>query len=157
MLQLRRYQPQDNITVKALHHTGLKQFGADADPFYDSDLDDIEDTYINNRGDFLVGLCNNEIVGIGAIRKLSETCGEIKRIRVRLDCQRKGFAQTILINLIDIAIKSGYTELRLDTTDDNIPARRLFEKFGFQENERRKVGTYNIVFYGKSLASTDNE
>ena len=78
MLQLRRYQPEDNEIIKALHYAGLKQFGADADPFYDSDLNEIEHVNINNNGDFLVGLYENEIVAMGAIRKFSEICGEIK-------------------------------------------------------------------------------
>ena len=156
MLQIRRYQAQDNAVVKKLHYAGLKQFGAgEHDPYWDGDLDDIENVYIKNRGDFLVGLRGNEIIAMGAIRKFSETCGEIKRIRIRRDCQRQGHGQTILLKLMDIAAEMGYTELCLDTLAGNLPAQRLFEKFGFKETQRRKVGTYDIVFYGKSLGRNE--
>lgn len=150
-MQIRRYRTEDNEAVKTLHYAGLSQFGASEDPYHDSDLDDIEGVYINNNGDFLVGTENGEIVAMGAIKKRSATCGEIKRIRVHRDCQRRGYAQTILRKLIELAGELGYTELCLDATIDNTPARRLFEKCGFIETHRGKVGGYELVFYGKKL------
>ncbi len=151
MLKIRRYQPKDNEIVKELHYAGLAQFGAAADPYHDNDLDDIEGVYINNRGDFLVGIHEDEIVAMGAIKQASGTCGEIKRIRVRRDCQRQGYGQTILLKLIDLGRELGYTELCLDSTVNNTPAQRLFEKCGFAEKRRGKVGIYDLVFYEKKL------
>jgi hypothetical protein len=97
MLKIRRYQAEDNKTVKELHYAGISQMvelippeerlmpPPDDEHFIDSDLDDIEGAYINNRGDFLVGLEDSEIMAIGAIRKATETSGELKRLRVRQD------------------------------------------------------------------------
>jgi ribosomal protein S18 acetylase RimI-like enzyme len=155
MLLIRRYQAQDNKVVKELHYAGLEQFGATADPYYDGDLDDIENVYINNHGDFLVGLQGDEIVAIGAIRKFSATCGEIKRIRVRRDCQRQGYGQTILLKLIDLAMQLGYQELSLDTLANNIPAQSLFEKFGFVETHCGKLGRFDLLFYSKKLSKDE--
>jgi len=152
MLLIRRYQAQDNRVVKELHYAGLAQFGATADPYYDTDLDNIEDIYINNNGDFLVGIQGNEIVAIGAIRKVTDKRGEIKRIRVRQNCQRQGYGQTILLKLMELAAETGYTELCLDTLANNTTARRLFEKFGFKETHHGKVGTYDLIFYKKKLS-----
>ena len=155
-MQLRRYQPQDNTAVKELHFAGLKQIGTGAnDPYHDGDLDDIENVYINNRGEFLVGLQGNEIVAMGAVRRFSETCAEIKRIRVRRDCQRQGYGQTILLNLMELAAALGYTELCLDTLATNLPAQQLFRKFGFSETRRRPLGAHELVFYQKSLARNE--
>jgi len=151
LISIRRYQAQDNEAVKALHYAGLAQFGAKEDPYYDSDLDDIEGIYINNNGDFLVGTDGDEIVAMGALKKISATRGEIKRIRVHRNCQRCGYARTFLLRLIELAGELGYTELCLDATTDNTPARRLFEKCGFVETHRGKVGIYDLVFYGKKL------
>jgi ribosomal protein S18 acetylase RimI-like enzyme len=152
MLFIRRYQAQDNEAVKELHYAGLAQFGATADPYYDSDLDNIEDIYINNNGDFLIGIQGNEIVAIGAIRKVSAKRGEIKRIRVWQNCQRQGHGQTILLKLMELAAEMGYTELCLDTLANNTPARCLFEKFGFTETHHGKIGPYDLIFYGKKLS-----
>jgi len=52
---------------------------------------------------------------------------------------------------MEIARELGYTELCLDATVDNAPARRLFEKCGFTETHRGKVGAYDLIFYGKKL------
>ena len=150
-MQIRRYRTEDNGAVKALHYAGLAQMGGIKDPYHDSDLDDIEGVYINTYGAFLVGTEDSEIVAMGAIRQKSATCGEIKRIRVRRDCQRRGYAQTILQKLIELAAEIGYTELCLDATVDNIPAQRLFEKCGFTKTHEGKVGIYDLVFYGKKL------
>lgn len=74
-LSIRRYRPEDNRAVTALHLAGLSQFGAVFDPYYDSDLDDIEGVYLNNHGEFLVGVCNEEVLAMGAIRRLSDNQG----------------------------------------------------------------------------------
>ena len=148
---IRRYKSKDNQAVKALHYAGLAQFGATEDPYHDNDLDDIEGVYINNAGEFLVGLLDEKLAVMGAIKRVSATCAEIKRIRVSRDCQQRGYGQAILAKLIELAEGLGYTELRLDTVTGNTPAQRLFEKFGFKETHRGKVGTYDLVFYGKKL------
>jgi ribosomal protein S18 acetylase RimI-like enzyme len=155
MLLIRRYQAPDNKAVKELHYAGVVQMDPDAsrqdNPFIDSDLDDIEGIYLNNHGDFIVGTEGQEIVAMGAIRKVSAKCGEIKRIRVRQNCQRQGYGRTILLKLMELASEIGYTELCLDTLASNIPAQRLFEKCGFAENHRGKIGPYDLIYYGKKL------
>lgn len=148
---IRRYQAQDNEEIKALHFAGLAQSGGSPDPYYDNDLDNIEAIYINNSGDFLVGTEGDEIVAMGALKKKTATCGEIKRIRVNRYHQRRGYARTILLKLADIAKTLGYKELCLDTTVDNNAARQFFEKCGFVETHRGKVGIYDMVFYEKKL------
>ena len=148
---IRRYQAQDNEAIKALHYAGLAQFGATEDPYLDSDLDDIEGVYINNNGEFLVGIHEDELIAMGALRKVSATRGEIRRLRVRTDYQRQGYGQSILLKLLDVAAELGYTELILDTVANNTLAQQLFKKFSFVETHRGKVGIYDLVFYGKKL------
>jgi ribosomal protein S18 acetylase RimI-like enzyme len=151
MLLIRQYQRKDNATVKALHFAGLEQFGGKPDNQYDKDLDHIEEIYLDNNGDFIVGLIGNEIVAIGGLKKISPSKGELKRIRVRKDIQRKGYGETILSRLIERSLELGYSELCLDTLAQNIPAQKLFEKHGFIERHRGKIGLYDMVFYEKSL------
>jgi ribosomal protein S18 acetylase RimI-like enzyme len=157
-LTIRCYRPTDNEIVKELHYAGIAQMvemDIDVDPpgnpFTDSDLDDIEGAYINNRGDFLIGTQDGEIVAIGAIRRYSGDCGEIKRIRVSRDCQRRGYGQTILLQLLERAVELGYREVCLDTLTGNLPAQRLFKKCGFLEKTREKMGPFDLIIYGRSL------
>jgi ribosomal protein S18 acetylase RimI-like enzyme len=163
MLKIRRYQPKDNKKVKELHYAGIAQMVKlipenervipphRNEHFIDSDLDDIEGAYINNGGDFLVGLEGREIVVIGAIRKYTETCGELKRLRVRRDRQQQGYGEAMFLRLIERGRELGYKELILDTLVSNTPARRLFEKLGFTELRRERKGPANLIIYGKKL------
>jgi ribosomal protein S18 acetylase RimI-like enzyme len=163
MIEIRRYQPDDNHIVKELHYAGIAQMvelipeeerlvpPPEDEHFIDSDLDDIEGAYINNRGDFLVGLEAEEMVVIGAIRKATETCGELKRLRVRRDRQRRGYGEAMILRLIDRGRELGYRELILDTLESNLPAQRLFEGLGFIELRRESLGPFKLVIYGKKL------
>jgi ribosomal protein S18 acetylase RimI-like enzyme len=152
---IRRYQASDNKEVKELHYAGVAQIDPDPhrpdNPFVDNDLDDIEGIYLNDRGDFIMGTIENEIVAMGALQKVSADLGEIKRIRVRRDYQKQGYGGKILAKLISRARELGYTELCLDTLADNTPARRLFEKGGFIKKNHGKIGSYDLIFYRKKL------
>ena len=155
MLLIRQYQAKDNESVKTLYYAGLNQFDADARTeaylSLDADLDDIENVYIGDKGAFLVGIYEGKLVAMGALRKLSATRGEIKRMGVHPDYQRYGFGQVILQKLLEVAAQLGYTELCLDTTAQNTPAQKLYEKFGFLEVCRKKLGRLDVIFYEKQL------
>jgi ribosomal protein S18 acetylase RimI-like enzyme len=163
MLKIRRYQPDDNQTVKELHYAGITQMvelipeeerlipPPNDEHFIDSDLDDIEGAYINSRGDFLVGLEDGEMVVIGAIRQATDTCGELKRLRVRRDRQRHGYGEAMMLRLIERAKELGYQELFLDTLESNLPAQRLFEELGFNELRRERKGPAKLIIYRKKL------
>jgi ribosomal protein S18 acetylase RimI-like enzyme len=153
-LLIRRYQPQDNKVVKELNYAGLKQMSPERNfqsiPFLDSDLDDIEGIYLNH-GDFIVGLQDGEIVAMGAFKKVSSECAEIKRIRIRPDCQRKGYGETIMLKLMELAMEKGYLEVCLDTLTNNIRAQRLFEKCGFVKSGGGKRGPFDLLYYSRKL------
>jgi ribosomal protein S18 acetylase RimI-like enzyme len=159
MLKIRRYQPEDSETVKELHYTGIAQMREPTPEvlrnedryFIDSDFDDIEGAYINKRGDFLVGIQDGEIVVTGAIRKHTETCGELKRLRVRRDYQRQGYGETMMRKLIERGRELGYRELILDTLASNTASQRLFEKCGFSELRRESLGPFKLIIYGMEL------
>ena len=159
-LLIRRYQAEDNGAVKALHYAGIKQFDADArtdaglfgvESSIDADLDDIENVYIRNSGEFLVGIYEEKLVAMGALKKLSTTRAEIKRMRVYPDYQRHGFGQIILQRLMETASQLGYTELCLDTLLQNTPAQKLYEKHGFVRTGQKKIGRFDVVLYEKRL------
>jgi ribosomal protein S18 acetylase RimI-like enzyme len=155
MLKIRRYKPEDNKAAKELNYAGLKQMMPDINwegiEVADGDYDDIENIYINNKGDFLTGTVNEEVVVTGAVKRLTGSCAEIKRIRVRPDCQRKGYGEAMLKRLIEIARELGYTTLRIDTMTTNTRAQQLFKKSGFRESHQGKIGDYPVKFYYMDL------
>ena len=153
MLEIRRYQDADNPAVWELHHRALEATGAYFPGKWNDDIDDIQNHYLNNGGEFLVGILDGKIVCMGAFRKKSDTLAEIKRMRVLPEYQRRGLGQAILNQLEAKAILLGYRELCLDTTTLQIAAQKMYEKNGFTEVRRGLMPPFEVIYYHKSLIS----
>ncbi|MEK3823609.1 GNAT family N-acetyltransferase [Paenibacillus sp. FSL K6-1558] len=76
---------------------------------------------------------NEELLGCGAIKELDKEHAELKSMRTAKDHKRKGVTRHILAHIIEEAINRGYKRISLETgsTDSFIPARKLYENFGF--------------------------
>lgn len=90
---------------------------------WDDDLQHIDEVYLSD-GDFLVGEADGGIVAMGAIRKKTDDCAELKRMRVHPEHQRLGYGQQMLDALEQRARTFGYRRLCLDTTVQQVAARR---------------------------------
>jgi len=75
----------------------------------------------------------NEIAGCGALKQLDPKRGEIKSMRVADAFLGRGFGRAILDHLMAQARARGMESLWLETgsTDDFLPALRLYESAGF--------------------------
>ncbi len=96
-------------------------------------------------------LAGGEIVAMGAFKRRSATCAELKRLRIRPDRQRRGYGETITLKLMELAVQRGYTEAFLDTLPSNHRSRALAEKLGFVNSGEGKRGPYDLVYYTKKL------
>lgn len=79
----------------------------------------------------------SSLVGCGAIKRLDAGHAELKSMRTRPTQQRSGIASQLLEHIIAEAKRMGFTRLSLETgaAEFFLPARRLYEKFGFQHCE----------------------
>ena len=79
----------------------------------------------------------NQLIGCGALKFLDETHGEFKSIRVADKFRGKGAGEKIISHLIDEAKKIGIKKLSVETGTGEffLPARKLFQKFGFKKCE----------------------
>jgi ribosomal protein S18 acetylase RimI-like enzyme len=137
-MKIRTFQPEDLEEVQKLHFLGLQQTGSDLGPGpWDDDLKNIKGVYLKNGGEFIVGLENEVIVAMGALRKLSDEAAEIKRMRVHPDFQRNGFGQIMYDHLEKFAMQLYYKKLVLDTPIKQVPAQNFYEKNGFREVSRK--------------------
>jgi putative acetyltransferase len=73
------------------------------------------------------------LLGCGALKELDATHGEVKSMRTRANLRRRGAGRAVLERIIAVARERGYTRLSLETgsLDAFLPARRLYESFGF--------------------------
>jgi putative acetyltransferase len=117
----------------------------------DSDIKNINDVYIWNRGSFHVIEVNGQICGSVGIRKYSEEVAELKRLYVSKECRGCGLGKALCVAAIEDAQDLGYRYLRLDTTFRSKVAFELFKKLGFQEIERYNSNLLAEIFMEKPL------
>ncbi|HVB20517.1 MAG TPA: GNAT family N-acetyltransferase [Ktedonobacteraceae bacterium] len=153
MFTLRRYTSADREAVEYLHVHAIQRLGAylGRGP-WDDDVYAIEEMYLNNQGEFLIGEWDGIFVAMGALFRTSPERAEIKRMRVHPDYQGRGFGQIILSELEVCARAKGYKILHLDTSVVQVPARKLYEKNGFREVGRDKYNDLEVILYEKQLA-----
>jgi ribosomal protein S18 acetylase RimI-like enzyme len=152
VLELRRYEEPDAATVWRLHEDGLRQMNAHAGHGpWDDDLRSVRASYLDAGGEFLVGVIDGEVVAMGALRRVSAAVAEIKRMRVDVRFQRRGFGRTILRRLEQRAAELGYRTLRLDTTVSQVPAQQLYRTSGYREVGRCQLAGQEMLLFERQL------
>ncbi|MFB4318465.1 GNAT family N-acetyltransferase [Actinomadura sp. 21ATH] len=171
-LYLRRYRNEDHGTVLDLHREGLAQVGLRPGDgvYYDHDFFRMEDIYLRNDGEFLVGELDGRIVAMGGLRRADlvpagqdRALGgyilggpaldavEMVRLRVSPDVQRRGYGAAVVEALEQRAAEYGYRVLRADTTELQGPALALYRRFGWTVTRREPIGGIVNVYLEKRL------
>ena len=99
-----------------------------------ADMDDIQASYIDKGGVFLVMLDGERLIGTGAIRPMDDGVGEIKRLWFWPEYHGQGLGYRMMMRLLEIARENGYRKVRLQT--DPIASKRgydLYRGLGFVE------------------------
>jgi ribosomal protein S18 acetylase RimI-like enzyme len=153
MLHIRRYQSTDSSVVWELHNAAIGPTGAHLgdDSWYD-DVLHIEEVYLQDGGEYLVGEYEGKVVAMGAVKRTTAERAEVKRMRVAPEYQGKGFGQAILEVLEQRAKELGYTTLHLDTGVAMVAAQGLYRKNGYQEVSRGKIADVEVIFFEKNIA-----
>ena len=100
---------------------------------------------------------DQELVGVGALKLLSEDHGEVKSMHTVEARRHEGIGSAMLLHIIAAARSKGLSRLSLETGsfDHFLPARALYRKHGFVECP--PFGDYrpdvNSVFMTLSLTS----
>ncbi|MDJ0702918.1 MAG: GNAT family N-acetyltransferase [Leptolyngbyaceae cyanobacterium MO_188.B28] len=154
-MEIRRYADSDASAVKVLHKIAMEDVGAFIPGPWDADMDAISETYLNGRGEFLVGCVDGVIVAMGAFRPVNDTTAEIKRLRVHPERQRQGFGRDVLERLELTAKQLGYSQLQLDTMENQVGAIQFFQKQGYRHFSTRTGKGRNQLLFAKTLSSAD--
>ena len=152
MFRVRRYLPADHDAVWELHNLALNQVGAHAgNGPWDDDLHHIEEDYLRNNGEFLVGVLDDRIVAMGALKYVDRERAKIMRMRVHPDHQRKGHGRAILQALEQRALEFGYRTLFLDTTTVQKGAQAFYTQNGYVQVGHDRYDTFDLLLYEKRL------
>ena len=151
MIEIRRIKRDEATTAKRVIYRVAHEIFKDPLPLEDSiayhesrgelkDMDDIQQSYFNNGGIFLVTVDDVEMIGTGAIRKLEDDICELKRLWLLTSYHGKSLGYRMIQELFAFARVKGYRKIRLQT--DAVYQTRALDFY-------RRIGFYEIPRYTK--------
>jgi ribosomal protein S18 acetylase RimI-like enzyme len=87
------------------------------------------------------------VVGMIGVQHHEEGTGEIRRLRVRLDSQRRGIGSRLVETALRFCQDNGYLKVTLDTYMEREPAVNLFQKYRFRHSRSRTVGEKQLMYF----------
>jgi len=93
-------------------------------------------SYLPPEGIYYVLQVKGKIGGMGALRKLKISVGEIKRMYIKPEYRKKGYGKAMLNQLLKKGKEFGFSTIRLDTGKFMNAAQHVYRSAGFQEREK---------------------
>ena len=136
------------MTIHIKHVTGTSDLGAvrilfweyaDSLAFdlffqdFEKELESLPGRYAFPDGCLLVADNQDGIVGCVAVRKIEGGVCEMKRLFIRPEYRGTGIGRELVMEIIRIAIRLGYSRMRLDTTPSMNVATSLYRSLGFYD------------------------
>lgn len=134
--QAQRQLEEKSISIETmqtsdLDHLDISKF----DDFWNIDI--LKDELKSQNSEFVCAKIENKVVGFAGIKIVLDTA-DIMNIAVKEDYRRQGIATLLLNNILDICNEKNIKTINLEVNEENFSAIRLYQKFGFKENGRRK-------------------
>ena len=151
-MRLTRYQPEYREPMLALHRSAIVGFTLGMSQQEDeADLVAIEQVYLRDGGEFLVGFINERLVAMGGFKRLAGTSAELRRMRIERELQGRGCGTQLLRELERLAFQSGIRTLCLDTARRRPLTLEFYRKHGYQETGQGFYGEVETVQFSKIL------
>ena len=93
-------------------------------------------SFIPPNGIYYILQVKNSIIGMGALRKLKNGVGEIKRMYIQPKHRGNGYGKELLEQLLKKGQELGFSSFRLDTGEFMAAAHQVYRLSGFHERER---------------------
>ncbi|HEX2926184.1 MAG TPA: ribosomal protein S18-alanine N-acetyltransferase [Ruminiclostridium sp.] len=97
----------------------------------------IDELTTNQMAVYVVAVSGEEIIGYGGLWKVLDE-GHITNIAVHPEFRRCGAGSRIMDKLLEICDLNGIRSLTLEVRKSNLPAQKLYEKYGFRAEGIRK-------------------
>jgi putative acetyltransferase len=77
---------------------------------------------------------DGRLLGVGALKQLDPTHGELKSMHTAADSRREGVGHAMVDHLLAVATGRGYRRVSLETgtMDEFLPARTMYARAGFE-------------------------
>jgi len=131
---IRLVQTDDIPEVRAMLREYVAWIGLDLSfQEIDDEIADLPGDYDEPTGALLVAEENHHLIGMIALRPLSGSICEMKRLWVRPEGRGRGVAKELVAQILDQARHLNYDEIRLDTLPMMTNAQSLYESLGFHD------------------------
>jgi putative acetyltransferase len=100
---------------------------------FDDELGGLKKMYAEPYGGIILAKEEKGIIGCIALRRISDTIGELKRMYIKPGHQNKGVGKILLEKAVQLAKECNYVVLKLDTLNYMLPAIHLYKQAGFSE------------------------
>jgi len=119
---------------------------------FEAELVNVANMYARPRGTIYIASVDGEDIGVGALRPVSDTRCEMKRVFIRESARGLGLGKRIIDLLIAHGKLAGYTSMVLDTLPKLETAQGIYKALGFQEiPPYYKNPLPGVVYYEKIL------
>jgi len=81
---------------------------------------------------------DKKIISVGRIEKRGMNKWAIRDLVTDNMYRENGIASEVVTRLVDKAVKGGARTIESEVSYDNVPVKKIFEKLGFKEDERRR-------------------
>ncbi len=96
-----------------------------------------EELKTNKLAIYLVAVADTKVIGYGGMWMIVDE-GHITNIAVHPEFRRSGAGSRIIEKLLEVCRLNGIKGLTLEVRNSNIPAQKLYEKYGFRAEGIRK-------------------
>lgn len=151
----------DNIKISRMTVSDLNEIEdilfSDFDGFWNVNI--FKSELLNPNSKYIVAKIDNKIVGYAGIWKAVDDV-HITNIVTAKSLRRQNIGSILLSNLIEMAKEEiGITSITLEVNHTNIPAQKLYEKFGFKVVGLRKKyynNTDDAIIMSKTIDNYNN-
>jgi len=133
-LEIIRAETNEQVqTARGLFEEYAASLGVDlAFQNFEQELARLPGDYAPPNGRLLLAVCDDQIAGCVALRKLEDGMGEMKRLYVKPQFRGSKIGLTLAEAVIEEARQIGYARMRLDTLPSMTRARAVYESLGFR-------------------------
>lgn len=150
----------DNIKISKMTISDLNEISdilfSDFDDFWNINI--FKNELLNPNSKYIVAKLDNKIVGYAGIWKAVDDV-HITNIVTAKKLRKQNIGSILLSSLIEMAkLEQNITSITLEVNSTNIPALRLYEKFGFKKVGLRKRyynNTDDAVIMTKDLSGAN--